>query len=117
MKAWACWQEWLNLVAGAWVFVSPWLLGFSQDPASSWSAGVLGVLLVVVALWALAVPSSTWAVWIVGVLGLLAFLSPWVLGFAGVVNPAWSAWIAGAVVTVSAAWDLYQPRDVRSRYP
>lgn len=112
MKAWTSWQEWLNLVVGALLFISPWVLGFSQSPAASWTAWVLGVLLVVVALWALAAPFSTAAVWIVGALGVLLFLAPWVLGFADVANPAWSAWIFGAVVAVSAAWDLLQPRGV-----
>ena len=115
MKAWTRWQEWVNLVVGAWVFISPWILGFSQDPASSWSAWVLGVLLVVVALWALAAPFSTAAVWIVGALGVLVFLSPWVLGFAGLANPAWSAWITGVVVAVAAVWDLVQPRGAGSQ--
>jgi len=67
MKAWTRWQQWVNLIAGAWIFIliagawifiSPWILGSSQDPASSWGAWVLGALLVVAALWALAVPAS-----------------------------------------------------------
>jgi len=31
LAAFAVWEEWLNLIAGLWLIVSPWLLGF-QDP-------------------------------------------------------------------------------------
>lgn len=116
MKAWTRWQEWLNLVAGAWIFLSPWLLGSSQDQASSWDAWVLGILLALVALWSLAAPFSLSPVWSAAVLGALVFLSPWVLGFANLTNPAWNAWIVGIVVLVLSVWDLLQPRNIQSRY-
>ena len=73
---------------GAWIFISPWILGSSQDPASSWGAWVLGALLVVAALWALAVPASVWAVWATAALGALVFIAPWVLNFSSLTNPA-----------------------------
>lgn len=31
--AFAKWEEWLNLVVGLWVFVSPWILGFAETTA------------------------------------------------------------------------------------
>jgi hypothetical protein len=29
LAAFAVWEEWLNLIAGLWVVVSPWVLGFN----------------------------------------------------------------------------------------
>ena len=41
---------WLNLVAGTWVVVSPWVLGFAGQPNATWSHVVSGGLIIVVAL-------------------------------------------------------------------
>jgi len=40
--------------------------------------------------------------WINLILAGCLFLSPWVLGFVGEVNPAWNAWIVGAALAVFA---------------
>jgi SPW repeat-containing protein len=33
LAAFAVWEEWLNLVAGLWLIVSPWLLSFQDSDA------------------------------------------------------------------------------------
>src|SRR5712692_1454621 len=33
LAAFAVWEEWLNLIVGLWVLVSPWLLGFQGTTA------------------------------------------------------------------------------------
>jgi hypothetical protein len=33
LAAFAVWEEWLNLIAGLWLIVSPWLLGFQDGDA------------------------------------------------------------------------------------
>jgi formate hydrogenlyase subunit 4 len=38
------WQEAINIVLGAWLLVSPWLVGFKAIPSLMWSAVVIGVL-------------------------------------------------------------------------
>lgn len=45
------WQEWVNLLLGIWVFISPWVLGFSRAMAPSWDHWVVGVLVFVFAVW------------------------------------------------------------------
>ena len=37
------------IVAGAWLFLSPWLLGFSAIGAATWSAWLIGILVIVLA--------------------------------------------------------------------
>jgi hypothetical protein len=41
---------WLNLAAGIWVFVSPWVLGFTGQPTAVRTHMVSGGLIVIVAL-------------------------------------------------------------------
>ena len=102
MKAWSRWQDWTNLVLGAWLFVSPWLLGFAGSAAAAWNAWLLGVVVVVFALWALAAPSSRGAQWWLVISAAWVFIAPWVLGFASVSAGAWNAWIVSVVVALAA---------------
>ena len=38
------WQDWLNLLIGIWLFISPWVIGFAGTRhAASWNAWILGV--------------------------------------------------------------------------
>ena len=46
--AFANWEEWLNLLLGAWLMVSPWALGFMHTTAMHVSIG-LGAMVVFIA--------------------------------------------------------------------
>jgi len=48
LAAFAVWEEWLNLIVGLWVLVSPWVLGFAATQAMSVHV-VIGVLVAVLA--------------------------------------------------------------------
>jgi heme/copper-type cytochrome/quinol oxidase subunit 3 len=54
LSAFAEWEEWVNLVVGLWLIVSPWLLGFMANFNAMGTHVVLGVLVVA---------ASAWAVW------------------------------------------------------
>jgi hypothetical protein len=45
------WEEWVNLVAGAWLFISPWVLKFSGDKTTLWNALIVGALVVILSIW------------------------------------------------------------------
>jgi SPW repeat len=45
------WEEWLNLIAGLWVAVSPWILGFAATTNAMWTHVVLGLLVAAAAAW------------------------------------------------------------------
>ena len=49
----AIWEEWLNLIVGLWVVVSPWLLGFQATTAMSVHVivGLIVAALAAVELW------------------------------------------------------------------
>ncbi len=38
--AYASWQEWINVVLGVWLIVSPWVLGFAHTRAMHFSIGI-----------------------------------------------------------------------------
>lgn len=43
------WEEWINLLLGAWLFISPWIMGFSANHTISWNAWVVGGLIFLIA--------------------------------------------------------------------
>jgi Flp pilus assembly protein protease CpaA len=45
--------NWAQLVLGLWIFVSPWILGFSDISTALWSNVITGALIVIFALWEL----------------------------------------------------------------
>lgn len=46
-------MHWVTLILGIWVFISPWLLAFSDNAAGLWSNIVTGLILVIVAIYGL----------------------------------------------------------------
>ena len=44
------WEEWINVVLGAWLAVSPWVLGIASA-AARWNFLIVGTLVVVLALY------------------------------------------------------------------
>lgn len=44
------WEEWVNVVLGVWLILSPWILGFSGMTGAMWNAVIVGLLVGVLAL-------------------------------------------------------------------
>jgi hypothetical protein len=54
LAAFAVWEEWLNLIVGLWILVSPWVLGFQTSTTAMTVHVVIGILvaaLAVIELW------------------------------------------------------------------
>jgi multisubunit Na+/H+ antiporter MnhE subunit len=64
MKAWTRFEDWTNLVLGAYLSAVPFLFGMTGEAASSWNAFVVGAVVAVVSVWVLAAPASKAAEWI-----------------------------------------------------
>jgi hypothetical protein len=42
--------SWINVLAGIWLIISPWVLGFRSITAATWSAVITGIIVGLVAL-------------------------------------------------------------------
>ena len=126
------WRDWAMLVLAAWLFVSPWVLGFAAGTApaavegeavgaaasgggwaAAWNAWIVGVIVAALAI-AAAVKFAASEDWVNLVLGAWLVVSPWVLGFGALAAAAWNAVIVGALIAALAAWELW---DVRRGAP
>jgi hypothetical protein len=45
------WEEWVNITLGAWLIVSPWVLGVASITALAWNQVIVGLIVGVLALW------------------------------------------------------------------
>lgn len=91
------WQDWLNVLLGAWLAVSPFLLGYTSTPAAMWTAMIVGGLVLVLAFFELG-DGPVWEEWATFLLGAWAVLAPWVLGFSGLGTPVWNMVIVGVLI-------------------
>jgi hypothetical protein len=103
MKSTRRWQDWLILIGGIWLFISPWLFGFSRTNYS-WDSFLMGVLLIVFSLMALG-NNRIWEEWVTLIIGAWIFISPWALGFAGAPDQ-WNFFIVGGIVFILSIWDV-----------
>ena len=111
MDKWHRWQDWAAVVLGVILFLTPFFSGVGLNMPPAWTDYVGGALLFIVGLVNLYSPAMDGGQWTEVVLGVLVFISPWVLGFSGLMLMAWSAWIVGALAVLLAASVLYAHRD------
>ncbi len=106
------WQDWINLVLGVWLFISPWVLGYAGVPAAAWDAWVFGVIVAATSVGALT-QFALWQEWVNVVIGIWLLISPWVLGFAvpEAQGAMWNFVVVGIGVGVLALWDALTHRD------
>jgi hypothetical protein len=104
-------QDWINLVCGALLFVSPWVLGFAGEAMAARTAWVGGIVIAVMAIAALT-QFAEWEEWVALVVGVLVVISPWVLGFAAVYYALATCVVLGAIValaSISEIWVVHHP--------
>jgi hypothetical protein len=96
----------VNIVAGLGLFLSPWYLGYAGDAYAAWNAWIVGALVALLAIGAL-VAFNEYEEWANLVLGLWSIIVPWALGFAALATAMWAHVIAGIVIAVLAASNIW----------
>lgn len=110
MKQLKHWQDPVNALLGAWLVVSPWILGFEQDLTVLGNMVIVGALLIAAALGAIFLPRA-WEEWTEAALGMWMAISPWLLAFSAIQAATWSAVVTGLVVVSLAMWVLVTDKD------
>ena len=104
-------QDWINLICGALLFVSPWVFGFAGDVMAARTAWIGGLVIAVMGIAAL-VQFAEWEEWVALIAGVLVIIAPWVLGFAAITYAVWTCVVLGivvAVASVSEIWMVHHP--------
>lgn len=106
---WRTWQDWCNLVLGVFLAVTP---TFLSGISVGWAV-TMGVVVAVIALWALATSASQTSEWFQVAAGVVTFIAPWIAGFAAGAA-GWITWVLGVVVVGLALWSMFQYKADRS---
>jgi len=99
-------QDWINLICGALLFVSPWALGFADNVMAASTTWVGGVVIAVMGIAAL-VQFAEWEEWVALIAGVLMIIAPWVLGFAAITYAVWTCVVLGVVVAVASVSEIW----------
>ena len=98
----ARWQN-VAFVLGAWLYISPWVLGFSDAGKVATNAWIFGIIIALLALSAI-FAYQRWEEWLTAAIGVWVFISPWVLGAASNARILWSSLVVGALLVILALW-------------
>jgi len=92
----------VNVVLGAFLFLTPWIFGFVPEAAASWNAWLSGIVIAGLAIAALAAYAE-WEEWLNLVVGLWVAISPWAVGFSANAAAAYAHVVVGVIVALAAA--------------
>jgi SPW repeat-containing protein len=107
MRAWTRWQDWATMLLGIVLLATPFIFQTTAETTASWTAYVVGALLVGAGLWLASTEEPDGVVETIPlVLGAALFVAPWALSFTSVTMAAWMAWIVGGLTVINAAGEL-----------
>ncbi len=95
----------VNLILGAWLFMSPWIFGFAGGMAG-WNAWIFGAAIMLVAVAAM-MAFAEWEEWLNLIMGLWVLVAPWTVGFAAEATATRVHVVIGVIVAVLAALELW----------
>jgi hypothetical protein len=104
----------LNIIAGIWILISPWVYGYAVDTGGMWNSVIVGIVIAVLALIrASGAYTQAWLSWINAILGLWLIISPWVYGYDNNTGGSWNSIILGIIVCILAVWSAQASRSSR----
>ncbi len=107
MKQTQRWQDWLNLLLGAWLFLAPLTGVGAVSDVAAWNSYVFGLGVAIFAIAALYRPQM-WEEWVNLVIGIWLISAPFALGFTDQTAVMWNQIIVGLLVGGDAAWVMLQ---------
>jgi hypothetical protein len=92
--------DWINLVLGIWLMISPWVLGTTANITATVVLVVMGIAVFSFSIWAVLRVENRNAEWWNVFLGVILFVTPWIFQYQTMYRDAWNSWIVGFVVAV-----------------
>ena len=110
MKRVKHWQDAVNALLGAWLLLSPWVLGFQGVAVATATTMAAGALLIASSVGAMQF-AQAWEEGLDVLIGVALLAAPVLFGFDGVAPAFQNAMITGALVTALALWVLVTDDD------
>ena len=94
----------LNVLAGIWLIISPWVLGFTDLRVPLWDTLLVGIAVLVLAAIRLGTSGTTGLSWVNLLLGICLIISPFVLSFTTATAAMSNAIVLGILVGIFSLW-------------
>lgn len=108
----ARWASSLNVLAGIWLVIAPFILGFTSSASAMWNSIAVGAVVVVLAAIRAFNPDEREGIsWVNVVLGLWMVVSPYVLNYTNVSSAQTNALITGVIILALAAFSAYETNE------
>jgi len=112
-RPWTRPHDWISVLAGAYLALSP--LWVEVGTGGRWAMVVIGAVIAVLAVIALAAPGAVIDEWAMTAGGVVAFIAPWLFSYSDLAAAAWGSWLVGAVVVVASLFAVPASREVYQR--
>jgi hypothetical protein len=106
------WEDWMGVALGAWMLVSPWVIGYSAIEAATMNALVMGTILVLEEMLELGIHES-FEEWIDIVAGAWLVAAPFALGFSSSMGATLNAILVGTCTILLAVTALFDDRTAQ----
>jgi hypothetical protein len=102
------WKNMICMLAGLWLWISPFILHFKLGSDASGDANIVGIFIGTLSMMAIAT-SQVWEEWTKVILGVWLLASPWLLGFSHQSVATDNIMIIGFLVMCLSLWSLARP--------
>lgn len=89
----------LNVLAGIWLIISPFVLHYSST-GNVWQEVIFGIVVGILGIVRLAAPNVSWPSWINLIIGLWMIIAPWTMATTNAAK--WSEVITGIIIAALA---------------
>ena len=101
------WEDWVGMLLGVLIGISPWLAEQQSDQAVNWNAVLVGALVLVLAQLEY-VSLQRWEEAGEIVIGLWLIASPFTFGYTEAGPLRYWHFVLGAIIALLATWELWQ---------
>ncbi len=99
--------NWVIALAGIWEVIAPFVLSYTKVSSAMWDAIIIGIVLVILGVWA-ALANSPGTVkglsWVNAILGLWLIIAPFILSYSSTASAMWNDIIVGVIVVILGVW-------------
>ncbi|MDB5790050.1 MAG: hypothetical protein JWQ80_74 [Massilia sp.] len=109
------WQDGIILLLGAWLFVSPWVMGYPSDSPPAVNAFIAGAIIATLAIFDL-YQTDVWAVFVNIIVGAWVAASPWVVDVVADGAMSMSMLVVGIATIVLGLWEMRSDPDLHQQW-
>lgn len=117
----ARWASGVNIIAGFWLLLSPWIYSTAANEGGVWNSFIVGIAVVIIAALRVFGVAPSWLSWVNVALGIWMILSPWIYNYSFNTSRLWNSIIIGIIIAalgaISATAEIRRRRETRGPVP